>query len=66
MPRVYELWAGVTGAAGVGALLQWQRLRLFRVEGEVTQPGLAAVSETLTKAPVQADYSWNVQSRPRS
>jgi ABC-type polysaccharide/polyol phosphate transport system ATPase subunit len=61
MPRVYELWGGVMGAAGLGDVLQWQRLRLFRVEGEITQPGLAAVSETLTNAPVQVDYTWDVR-----
>jgi lipopolysaccharide transport system ATP-binding protein len=62
MPRVYELWGGVMGAAGLGDVLKWQRLRLFRIEGEVEQAGLAAVSETLMKAPVQVDYSWNVSS----
>ena len=62
MPRVYEVWAGVMGAAAHGDVLKWQRLRLFRVQGEVTQAGLAAVSETLTKAPVQVDYTWDVQS----
>ena len=62
MPRVYELWGGVMGAAGLGDVLQWQRLRLFRVEGEVTQAGLAAVSETLTNAPVQIGYTWDVRS----
>jgi hypothetical protein len=61
MPRVYELWAGVMGEAGLGDVLQWQRLRLFRVEGEVTQAGLAAVSETLTNAPVQLGYTWDVR-----
>ena len=60
MPRVYELWGGVMGEAGFGDVLQWQRLRLFRVEGEVTQPGLAALSETLTNAPVQVGYTWDV------
>jgi ABC-type polysaccharide/polyol phosphate transport system ATPase subunit len=59
-PRVYELWGGVMGEAGLGDVLQWQRLRLFRVEGEVTQAGLAAVSETLTSAPVQIGYTWGV------
>ena len=62
MPRVYELWGGVMGEAGLGDVLQWQRLRLFRVEGEVTQPGLAAVSETLTNAPVQIGYTWDVRN----
>src|SRR5919197_4867441 len=52
MPRVYEIWAGVMGEAAHGDVLKWQRLRLFRIVGEVTQPGLAAVSETLTKAPL--------------
>jgi ABC-type polysaccharide/polyol phosphate transport system ATPase subunit len=61
MPRVYELWAGVMGEAGLGDLLAWQRLRLFRIEGDVTQGGLAAVSETLTKAPVRVDYRWELK-----
>lgn len=62
MPRVYELWAGVRGEAGFGDLLSWQRLRLFRVVGDVTEPGLAAVSESLTKAPLQLSYRWGVES----
>jgi lipopolysaccharide transport system ATP-binding protein len=62
MPRVYELWAGVMGEAAHGDVLKWQRLRLFRVQGDVAEAGLAAVSETLTKAPIKVDYSWDVQS----
>jgi homopolymeric O-antigen transport system ATP-binding protein len=62
LPRVYELWGGVMGEAGFGDVLGWQRLRLFRVEGEVTQPGLAAVSETLTNAPVHVPWEWNIES----
>lgn len=62
MPRVYELWGGVMGEAGLGRVLEWQRFRLFRIEGEVVETGLAAVSQTLTKAPVQAGYSWRVES----
>jgi ABC-type polysaccharide/polyol phosphate transport system ATPase subunit len=61
MPRVYELWGGVMGEAGLGDVLAWQRLRLFRIEGEVAQSGLAAVSETLTKAPVQVEYRWDMR-----
>jgi lipopolysaccharide transport system ATP-binding protein len=61
MPRVYELWAGVRGEAGFGDLLGWQRLRLFRVVGDVTEAGLAAVSESLTKAPIQMEYRWHVR-----
>jgi len=68
MPRVYELWGGITGEAGVGNVLRWQRLRLFRVEGEVAETGLAAVSQTLTKAPLKTSYTWHVESGldPRS
>jgi lipopolysaccharide transport system ATP-binding protein len=65
MPRVYELWAGVMGEAGLGDVLQWQRLRLFRVEGEVEQAGLAAVSETLMNAPVKTPYSWDIGNSQR-
>jgi lipopolysaccharide transport system ATP-binding protein len=61
-PRVYELWGGVTGQAGFGDVLAWQRLRLFRIEGDVTQAGLAAVSETLTKSPIQVEYRWDLRS----
>jgi lipopolysaccharide transport system ATP-binding protein len=66
LPRVYELWGGVMGEAGFGDVLGWQRLRLFRVEGEVTQPGLAAVSETLTNAPVQVPWEWDIRSSDRA
>ena len=62
MPRVYELWGGIMGEAGLGDVLAWQRFRLFRVQGEVEHAGLAAVTETLTKAPVQLDYEWNIRS----
>jgi ABC-type polysaccharide/polyol phosphate transport system ATPase subunit len=62
MPRVYEVWAGVMGEAAHGYVLRWQRLRLFRVQGEIAQAGLAAVSETLTKAPINVDYTWDVRS----
>jgi ABC-type polysaccharide/polyol phosphate transport system ATPase subunit len=65
MPRVYELWGGVMGEAGLGDVLQWQRLRLFRIDGEISQPGLAAVSETLQNAPVQIGYTWEVRSDER-
>ena len=62
MPRVYELWGGVMGEAGLGRVLEWQRFCLFRIEGQVIQTGLAAVSQTLTKAPVKTTYSWHVDS----
>ncbi len=59
LPRVYELWGGVRGEAGFGDLVDWQRLRFFRVAGEVEETGLAAVSHSLTNAPVRLPYEWS-------
>jgi len=59
MPRVYELWAGIRGEVGYGDIVDWKRLRLFRVTGEVEHAGLAAVSETRTNAPVRLPYEWS-------
>jgi len=60
MPRVYELWGGIKDESGLGELLRWQRLRLFRVEGSTKQTGIAAVSESLITAPVQVPYEWRI------
>ncbi|MDX6518942.1 MAG: lipopolysaccharide transport system ATP-binding protein [Gaiellaceae bacterium] len=60
MPRVYELWAGIKDESGLGELLAWQRLRLFRVEGRMEQAGIAAVSESLISAPVSVPYRWTL------
>jgi hypothetical protein len=62
MPRVYELWAGIKDESGLGELLAWQRLRLFRVEGRMEQAGIAAVSESLISAPIQVPYRWSVHA----
>ena len=61
MPRVYELWGGVKDESGLGELLRWQRLRLFRVEGRSEQAGIAAVGESLIGAPVQLPFEWSVR-----
>jgi homopolymeric O-antigen transport system ATP-binding protein len=58
LPRVYELWGGVRGSSGFGDLVDWQRLRFFRVAGEVDGGGPAAVSHSLTNAPVRLPYRW--------
>jgi ABC-type polysaccharide/polyol phosphate transport system ATPase subunit len=58
LPRVYELWGGVRGRSGFGDLVDWQRLRFFRVAGEVDGGGPAAVSHSLTNAPVRLPYRW--------
>jgi hypothetical protein len=60
-PRLYEIWGGVRGGAGFGDLVDWQRLRLFRVAGEI-EGGQGAVSHSLTNAPVRLPYRWQVAS----
>ncbi|MBD0289662.1 MAG: ABC transporter ATP-binding protein [Thermoleophilia bacterium] len=58
-PRMYEVWAGVRGGAGFGDLVKWQRMRLFRVRGEIGK-GLSAVTHSLSNAPVRLPYRWNI------
>lgn len=58
-PRMLEIWGGVRGAAGFGDLVDWQRLRLFRVTGEI-EAGPSAVSHSLANAPVRLPYHWQV------
>lgn len=65
MPRVYELWAGVKDESGLGQLFEWQRLRLFRVEGDADHGGISAISESLISAPIQVPYEWNVRGAAR-
>jgi ABC-type polysaccharide/polyol phosphate transport system ATPase subunit len=61
-PRTYELWGSVRGAAGFGDLVDWQRLRLFRVSGEVDGEGLSAVTHSIDDAPVRLPYRWAVRN----
>ena len=58
-PRMYELWGGVRGEAGFGEIVDWHRLRLFRVMGE-TGAGIGAVSHSMTNAPVALPYRWAI------
>ena len=58
LPRVYELWGGVRHGAGFGDVVDWQRLRFFRVSGDVVGGGPAAVSHSLANAPVRLPYHW--------
>jgi ABC-type polysaccharide/polyol phosphate transport system ATPase subunit len=61
-PRTYELWGSVRGEAGFGDLVDWQRLRLFRVSDEAVAEGLSAVTHSIDDAPVRLPYRWNVQN----
>lgn len=60
-PRMLEIWGGVRGAAGFGDLVDWQRLRLFRVTGEI-EAGPSAVSHSLANAPVRLPYRWHLSN----
>ena len=58
LPRVYEIWGSVRGQAGFGDLVDWQRLRLFRVTGEIVGGGRSAVSHSMAYAPIKIPYAW--------
>jgi ABC-type polysaccharide/polyol phosphate transport system ATPase subunit len=59
-PRTYEIWGSVRGEAGFGDIVAWQRLRLFRVAGEVAGAGKSAVTHSIEDAPVRLPYRWSV------
>jgi ABC-type polysaccharide/polyol phosphate transport system ATPase subunit len=61
-PRTYELHGGVLTSSGVGELVPWQRLGVFRLTGEVEAAGKGAVSQLMEKAPVVFDYGWSLGS----
>lgn len=58
LPRVYEIWGSVRGQTGFGDLVDWQRLRLFRVGGPVDGAGRSAVTHSLAYAPIRIPYAW--------
>jgi lipopolysaccharide transport system ATP-binding protein len=57
-PRAYEIWGSVRGEAGFGDLVDWQRLRLFRVVGALPTNGRSSVTHTIADAPVKLPYRW--------
>jgi ABC-type polysaccharide/polyol phosphate transport system ATPase subunit len=59
-PRTYEIWGSVRGRAGFGDLVDWQRLRAFRVSGGAHGAGKGAVTHSMADAPVRLSYSWNI------
>jgi ABC-type polysaccharide/polyol phosphate transport system ATPase subunit len=59
-PRTYEIWGSVRGRAGFGDLVDWQRLRAFRVTGGPDGAGKGSVTHSMSDAPVRLSYSWNI------
>jgi lipopolysaccharide transport system ATP-binding protein len=64
-PRVYELWGSVRGEAGFGDLVDWQRLRLFRIVADVEGRGKSVVAHSIGDAPVKLPYRWSVDNGGR-
>lgn len=58
-PRSYEIWGSVRGSEGFGDIVQWQRLRLFSVTGEIEGRGKSAVTHSIDDAPVRLPYAWS-------
>lgn len=61
LPRVYELHGAVRTGSGIGELVRWQRLGVFRITGDLEATGKGAVSQLMEKAPVRLDYSWDLE-----
>ena len=59
-PKAYEVWGEVNGASGFGMIVDWQRLRVFRVTGESGASGKSAVTHSMSDAPVRLPYQWDV------
>jgi ABC-type polysaccharide/polyol phosphate transport system ATPase subunit len=62
MPRTYEIWGSVRGSSGFGDLVDWQKLRLFRVSGEVIGGGKSAITHSMADAPVRIPYRWRISN----
>ncbi|MBA2462523.1 MAG: ABC transporter ATP-binding protein [Actinobacteria bacterium] len=61
-PRTYEVWGSVRGQQGFGDLVDWQRLRLFRVKEDGSLgSGRSAVAHSMADAPVTIPYHWDVE-----
>ena len=61
-PKAYEIWGEVIGESGFGEIVDWQRLRVFRVTGDVGARGKSAVTHSMSDAPVRLPYRWDVSN----
>jgi len=65
-PKTYEIWGSVLGGSGYGDLMDWQRLRLFRVVADDDEgSGKVSVTSSMTEAPVRIPYRWSVPEEQR-
>jgi lipopolysaccharide transport system ATP-binding protein len=64
-PKVYEIWGSVVALESFGVIVNWQRLRLFRVSGEVD--GEAEVMGSLPEMPpVVVSHVWDISRASNS
>ena len=61
-PKAYEIWGEVNGESGFGMIVDWQRLRVFRVVGDSGARGKSAVTHSMSDAPVRLPYRWDVSN----
>ena len=61
-PKAYEIWGEVAGESGYGMIVDWQRLRVFRVTGDLGARGKSAVTHTMSEAPVRLPYRWDIHN----
>jgi hypothetical protein len=59
-PKAYEIWGEVIGESGFGEIIDWQRLRVFRVTGDPGTKGKSAIAHSMSDAPVRLPYRWDV------
>jgi ABC-type polysaccharide/polyol phosphate transport system ATPase subunit len=59
-PKAYSIWGEVIGESGFGEIIDWQRLRWFRVRSEHLAAGKSAVTHSMSDAPVRIPYEWSV------
>ena len=60
-PRDYEVWIAVNDELGLGPIVPWQRAARFRIVDEA-RAGKAAVTLSLTSAPVDIPYEYAFQN----
>jgi ABC-type polysaccharide/polyol phosphate transport system ATPase subunit len=60
--RTYEVWGSVRHEVGFGDLVDWQRLRMFRVVAP--DESLGAISFQLARAPLILPFDWSFSGAP--
>ena len=62
LPRTYAIWGNVRGAGGLEDVVEWQRLRPFRVVGNMRGGIKGAITNSLADAPINIPYTWVIRN----